>query len=197
MKNKKLIKFRTNRASQETGAVLMELSLIIPMLTFLMLAVTDFGMFLQSYFQVCHIAREGLRAAESIPNLSRASVNVGRWDVSKNTLPKADKEISYTATGSQSEHRFIQERLHMLLRASNGNAAAHSLQLNNNAVDIRTRCIASGGAPGTDSVEVELSAVYRPITPFNDLLTVVGFNPLSFGFTTRARGAYLFQSCAL
>jgi len=174
----------------------MELSLIIPMLTFLILAVTDFGMFLQTYFQVCHIAREGLRAAESIPELSRASTNVGRWDVSINTSDTA-KLVSYVATGSVSQHRFIQERLHMLLRANNGNAAAHSLQLNNNALDIRTRCIASNGAPGTDSVEVELSAVYRPITPFNDLLTVVGFNPLSFGFTTKARGVYLFQSCAL
>jgi len=193
MKSASFIKLTSKKREQESGSVLAELTLIIPMLTFLILAVTDFGMFLQTYFQVCHIGREGLRTAESTPDLSRSGPFYGRYVV---TTDNPTVLAFSPAAGLTNEHRFIHERVQMLLKANNGSSLTHSLQLTNNAVEVSTKCMPSGGPAGTDLVEVQLSATYKPITPFNDMLAAVGFSPLTFTFTTKTQGAYLFDSCA-
>jgi hypothetical protein len=189
MKSNKLVELRSNR---ESGSVLAELTLIIPMLTVLILAVTDFGMFLQSYFQICHIAREGLRTAVATPDLSGAAVNSGNYVVTTDT-PGIISYLPAAATvdeqAKQVQHKFIHNRLQMLLKADNGTSATHSLQLVNNAVQIQTSCVG-------DIVTVQVSAQYRPITPFNDVLSLVGFTPLSFNFSSRSQGTYLFNNCA-
>ncbi len=189
MKQQTLLKIRSSKT--EKGAVLAELSLILPFLTFLILAVTDFGMFLQTYFQVCHVAREGLRTAVSVPDLSGAATNYGKYKVTTDT----PGVLAFSPlTGLNDAHRFIHQRLEMLFKADNGLEATHSLQLQDNAVEVWTKCIP--GANGADKVEIEVAAVYRPITPFNDLLAIVDFSPINFKFSTKSEGAYLFNNCA-
>lgn len=177
--------------SKEGGSVIAELTLVIPMLTFLILSITDYGMFLQSYFQICHIARSGVRTAGVIPNLSQAAINTGNYVVSTDTAGV----ISYSPAILTPEHSFIHNRLLTLLNAGNGTAAKHSFQLENNKVVISTKCKNNGGN-GADTVEVRVSARYQPITPFNSMLSVMNFNPVTFDFSTVSEGSYLFSNCA-
>jgi Flp pilus assembly protein TadG len=191
--NTTLFKFKPANSNNDKGSVLAELTLVLPLLTFLVLAVTDFGMFLQSYFQITHIAREGLRAAVSTPDLSGAATNYAKYVATTDT----PGIITYLpATGLTSEHKFIHDRMLMLIKAGNGTTATHTLQLQNNAVEISTKCTPNLGVAGADTVEVRVTAEYRPITPFNDMLAISGFTPLSFNFSTKSTGAYLFNNCA-
>ena len=176
------------KKNSECGSVFGELALVAPLLVVLTICVTDFGLFLQSYFRAMHIAREGMRAAVSVPNLeanfgSSASAYSGVYSVRPATVPV----VSYNPSTITDNHYEIHERIRRLLMVENG--VKKSLQLRSDQVEITTQCINNGNG---GLVQVAITGRYEPLLPIDMI-----FGPgAGLRFRARAEGNYLFANCA-
>lgn len=177
----------------QKGAVFMEFAVVLPLLVFLIVAITDFGLFLQSYFRASHIAREGLKYAQSMSGLPSGGGAYGTTFVISNDAFATTSPINAYPVG----HQRILGRMAMLLSEENGSAARRSLQLVNNQALVSSQCIiGDGGDRNLDRVEVVISAVYDPILPVQQILQLIGFGRMPTAYRITADGSYLFAQCA-
>lgn len=125
-------------ANDERGVSILEYTIVLPIMLFLLYVVADVGMFLQSYFIMSHAVREGVKTASATPGLQEGTF-VGSGGV-------AD-----TAAG----HMTVQNRVLNLMKNEN-------LRFENgNTPDIISECLPSG------QVSVRLSGNFGALFNFS------------------------------
>jgi len=178
-----------SKSKKETGSIMSELSLVAPILFTIAVCVTDFGLFLQSYFRAMHIAREGVKAAVSVPNLeSKSGGAAAIFSGTYLALNTQTPVVSRTPATFTTNHNAIHERIRRLLMVENG--TKKSLQLVSDNVNITSQCIQDPAVGGT--VIVTISGSYDPLLPLDAI-----FGPgAGLRFSARAEGNYLFADCS-
>lgn len=165
----------------ERGSVMAELAFVAPILAVLIIIVSDFGLFLQSYFRAMHVVREGIRTAVAVPLLeSTAGEYIGVYKVTDAVNPV----VAQTPAGLTPNHAAIQERIRKLLQVEN-NGSGRSLMLTDDEIEITTEC-ASG------KVNIILHGTYSPLFP----IKAIWGSDVGIGYRAQAEGSYLFESCA-
>jgi len=151
----------------------------------MIVGVSDFGLFLQSYFRATHVAREGLRTAVAIPRLESSVLGVPTTFTGNYLITNTATPIVSQSPGMTSNHAQLHERIRRLLQVEN-NGTNRSMQLQNDEIQIQSRCIQGG-----DDVEVSLAATYAPLLPLQNFFgTGAGFR-----YRVTVTGTYLFNGC--